>query len=546
MAILKGAKLLTRTREYTADTLPDPATLGVGETVVVAPTAGLQTTLSSVTLESVNGKWCKKGRSNNKSLALYGDSMMGNVQGNFTPTAVSYNSETGVLTCTLTAHGHFTGEDVRVACTGNPQWQARNIQLIRLTADTFSVQLPAGLSDTTPSAGNFRIYLPQYAEAQPFTWLKSGYPNLINHGVNGETTAQIAARLEQVLFEDTDVVWVRMGTNDAAGDAEGATACLGTIEDCVSKLIQFGKTVLISTIPPIGTTAVGGRFALTINAGVRALANKYGLFLVDEWKICADPTSAIGAAKAGYLQADNTHFTSLSSRMIAENELQPIITKLFGPAARLAPVSALDGYDVTNNPTSPNVLSNVTLQTATGGTNGSSSTITGAIAAGITAYATGGFGAGSVTASVAAASDGYGNAQILSATPTAAADMLRITTRAQEAVAAGLVVAGKKYKAACKVRTTGISASNKMRSLTMTVSVTTPEGAFNRIISHSWTGTASAQYLQSNIDDVFESMAFTAPVGLTSIYIDVQLKADAAGASAVTLEVSAPVIAPLV
>ena len=205
-----GGERFFDAQSYTADTLPDPETLGVGAVVGVVPTSELPTTLSSITLISDGITYTRQCKSNTRSMALYGDSMMGNVQGNFVPTAVSYDASTGVLICTFASHGHFTGEDIRVACTGYPKWQARNVQMTRIDANTFSVQLPIGITDAVPSASNFRIYLPQYSEAQPFTWLKSGYPTLINHGVNGETTAQIANRLDQLLFEDTDVVWLRM------------------------------------------------------------------------------------------------------------------------------------------------------------------------------------------------------------------------------------------------------------------------------------------------------------------------------------------------
>lgn len=469
-----------------------------------------------------------------KSMVLYGDSMMGNVNTNNVPTGVTYDTNTGVLTCTLAAHGHYTGMDCRLAVTGDPRWETRQVPLVRVDANTFTLQAPVGLG-AAPTASNVRVYLlVQISEASPFSWLNADRPVLYNYGVNGETVAQIYARLPTIIGLPQNVVWLRAGTSNAATDEAGAATDLVTIEDMIKQLMNAQKTLIVSTIPPVGTTAVGGRYCLALNRGIRSLASQYGAFLVDEHAIVVDPTNALGNAQSGYLQADNTIFTSKASRAIAA-ALQPIVTNIFGSKFS-GPASAMDGYNVTNNPSAKNVFDNPTLQTATGGTAGSTA-VTGIIAGSMRCDAGGGFAVGAAVASVVAASSGFGNAQRLVASPTAAADTLQITTRASEAAVAGRMTAGSKYKAVGRVRVAGITGQAVVRNIIHSVVFTNAEGTFSRIIDHNWASTAVGDYTQTDFAQTFETPEFTCPTGCTSVYLASKITFGAAG-TAVTFELS--------
>ncbi len=469
----------------------------------------------------------------NSGLILFGDSMMGNVNTNAVPSGVTYDNGTGVLTFTLSNHGHYTGMDCRLAVTGDPRWETRNVPLQRVDANTFTLQAPAGLGSAPAAASTRAYFLVQHNEASPFTWLNADRPKLLNYGVNGETVAQIYARLPVILTLPETVVWMRAGTNNAANDESGAVADLVMIEDMIKRLVIAQKTVIISTIPPVGTTAVGGRYCLALNRGIRDLAATYGAYLIDEYDIVVDPTSAVGNARSGYLQADNTHFTSKASLAIAA-VLQPIVTAIY-VAKFSGPTSALDGYHATNNPSSKNVFDNPTLQTASGGTNGSGAAITGTIAGSITCYAAGaGF---SAVASVVTAGSGVGNAQRMVASPVNDGDTMQITTRASESATAGRMVAGKKYKAFARCKVYGITGQNVIRSVIHTVTFTNGEGTFSRIIDHNWAGNTPAQYKQNDIDTTSETPEFTLPAGCTSVYLASKVTFGAAG-TAVTFEIS--------
>lgn len=472
-----------------------------------------------------------------RAIVLVGDSMMANTHVNSVPNAVSYNNVSGILTVTLTSHGNFTGMDVRVACTGVPTWETRDVQLTRIDANTFSVPLAPGLG-TPPAANIFRIFFPtQLVEAGPYTWLSGHRPRIIQHGVNAETIEMIVQRTSRIAALPQRVVWLRAGTNVSfGGDITGANLGVAAIRSMVETLINAGKIIIISTIPPSGTTVVLGRYTQTLNQGIRKIADDLGLFLIDEYAIIVDPVSAIGGPRLGYL-SDGTHFSSRGSRIIAEVGLQVICDQIFGPPFSLTPSSALDGYDAVNNPTSKNVLSNPLLTITTGGQNGSGAAISGTIATGITLYASGSWTAGSIAASVVPAATGIGNAQRISGAPTAAGDMMRITTRQNGAAVAARMVAGRKYRAVGNVRVTGVAGQSVVRSLLLLVVFTNSEGTFTRISDHNWSGTGPDQYEQMDFETVFETPEFTLPPGVTEIYQDYRLAFNGTGTT-VSMEIS--------
>lgn len=475
-----------------------------------------------------------------KSVILYGDSTWGNTNVNAVPaTTPTYDPVTGLLTLNITSHGNYTGMDCRVACTGFPVWNIDNVKMTRIDANNLSVVIKSGITDVIPTASKWRFYTNvSLQDGTPFSFLRCGRPTLVNMGVNGETVEEILARKDAVIASPVKTVFMRCGANNASNDISGATTNLAQIEPVVEQLVRVGKTVVLTLIPPVGTGANQGRYIRTLNDGLLVIAKKYGCLIADEFSAYVDPTNATGSAKANYLQSDNTHSTSKGSR-IAAAVWQPIVDSIFGTTPSSTPKSGLEGYHVTNNPSARNVFSNPMLLTATGGTNGSASAITAtAIAGGTKVYATGGWGAGSVTATVPAEANGNGNCQRLVGSPTAALDQMKITTENDASAMAGRCVSGSVYKGAARIRCSGLTGQNIVRACTFQVSFTNAEGSFGKILDHTWNAALSNnEFLCQDFDRDFETPPFTLPAGVTSIYLDARLTFGGAG-TAVTFEVA--------
>lgn len=466
-------------------------------------------------------------------LGLLGDSLMNRTQNTSALTnSPVYDSSTGVATFTQTSHGHFTGMMCRITNTAGDEWD--NLTATRIDANTFSVVFPA--NETMPSGETWYIsLLSAYHAEGPFTHLRPSRPLLRVYAASGANSSEIRAKLLPVaIVGDATHIWLRAGTNDIPGG--DVDAVMSDITAMASAILASGKGLILSTLPPYGSTVAGGAFTSRIRTQIINLARSLkNVYLIDEHALGVDPTSATGSALSGYLVADNTHFTPKFAKIIG-GKLQTILDSI-NVTISPCPASALDAYHATNNPLSTQPFPTPTLITTTGGTNGSTTPITGTVAANLTVYASGGFGSASVAASVVTGpwGNGLGNAQQLVGAPTANNDLLRITTRASESVVAGLVTAGQRRKGVCHVRVTGLTGQNVLQSLLMYVVFTNSEGTFStRIVDQNWSGTA-AQITQSDIDMDLESGDFIVPAGVTSLYIDIQLKFAAAG-TAVTMQ----------
>jgi len=472
-------------------------------------------------------------------LGILGDSLMNRTHTTSALTGEpTYSASTGVASFAQTSHGHFTGMLCRITSTAGDCYD--NLTLTRVDANTFSVNIGTGQSLGSGETWYISLLSAYHAEG-PVTHLRPARPVIRGYCASGATAAEIRARLLPLaLAGDASVIWLRAGTNDATGGAAAVAGVLADVTYMAQQIVASGKKLIISTLPPYGSTASGGAFTANMRAGIIELVRSMpGVYLIDEHQIGADPASATGSKRTGYEVSDNTHFTPLYAKLIGA-KLQAILDTI-NPSVSPCPTSALDAYDATNNATSTQPFPTPTLITTSGGTNGSGATITAtAIAANLTCYASGGFGAGSVTATVGTGAwgNGVGNYQQLVASPTADNDLLRITTRAAESTVAGLVTAGQRRKGVAHVRVTGLTGQAVLQSLLMYVVFTTAEGTFStRVVDHNWGGASNtaAQITQADIDMDLESGDFIVPAGVTSLYIDLQLKFDAAG-TAVTFQ----------
>jgi hypothetical protein len=471
--------------------------------------------------------------------ATVGDSLMAREHTtNALTNQPTYDSTTGLLTFTQTSHGHFTGMGCRIHSSSGDLF--RDLTLTRIDANTFSVNIGAGKSIISTTTNWYISNEYQYNAEGVHTHLRPSRPKLYNCGISGATAAIIRAySLPQALATDANVIDLRAGPNDATGGDVDAT--YAHIEAMALAVEASGKLLFLHTIPPIGDTVAQGKFAANLSAKIRLLqARIKNSALIDDYAIGVDPTSATGSAKAGYQNpSDKTHFAPIYSKLVAARE-QEVFDAVFGRSVSPCPTSALDAYDATNNPTSGQPFPKPTLITTTGGTVGTGTT--GVAASGMTTFAT---GAGTPVASVVAAANGIGNAQRLVGTPAANGDLMRPTTRASEAAVAALLIPGKRYKAVCHLKVSGLTGQSVLQSYATFVVFTNAEvTGNNRIGDGNWAGTA-AQIPQVDFETDIETPEFTCPPGVTSAYIDPQVKFAAAGASPVTTDGSTYAFIPV-
>lgn len=520
----------------TTTSLPDAVARGFGDDVVIngpgTPARHNSAAEQAAGQALVTGDGIVAGR--RIKLGLLGDSLMNRTHTTSVLSGVpTYDAGSGVATFTQTSHGHFTGMPCRITSTAGEMFDG--LPLTRVDANTFSVPFGAGLTISSGETWYISI-TPAYHAESPVTHLRPSRPILRSYSASGATAAEIRSNLlPKALAGDANVVWLRAGTNDGSGGLAAVDSVVSDITYMAQQVIAKGKVLILSTLPPYGSTAAGGGFTAQVSAAVRSLARQLNCYLIDEHQIGVDPTSATGSKRSGYQVADNTHFTPLYAKLIGA-KLQAILDTI-NASVSPCPTSALDAYDATNNPSSTQPFPTPTLITTSGGTNGSTTPITGTVAANLTVYASGGFGAGSVTASVVTGAwgNGVGNAQQLVGSPTASGDLLRITTRAAESTVAGRLTAGERRKGVAHVRVTGLTGQGVLQSLLMYVVFTTAEGTFSsRIVDQNWSGTA-AQITQADVDMDLETGEFVVPAGVTSMYLDIQLKFIASG-TAVTMQ----------
>lgn len=458
---------------------------------------------------------------------VFGDSQAANVNINFGPTGVAYDSASGVLTITSTSHGLYTGIGLNFVVAGDRRWNLRNVPALRIDANTFSLQGPIGLGSGPTTSLCRVIYLTQLSDGYGYTNLAASRPRLVNLGVNQERLDQIRLRIEDAVRSSASVFEIAGGTNDATqANPRSVLAAFNDFEYCVARLVDRGKAVVARTIVPLGTpTAAQGVWILQFNKLVRDLPLRYkNVDVRDDFARVVSPSSAIAAARSGWLP-DNIHTGPLAGR-VAGQDTESVLSRISAPRNTACPVSDLDGYDATNNPNADNPFDNPLLLVASGGVNGGTIGTVTAIAQGLTCYAT---GFTSVTANVVSAPDGIGNAQSLVGTPAASGNLLRVTTRQQEAAVAGRVAAGDWYKGVAKVRATGLTGQAVFLRCPLIVVMTTSEGTFTRVYDYNSPATTAAQQNQDDFTIELETPPFQVPAGVTALYIDIQFTAAAAG-----------------
>lgn len=463
------------------------------------------------------------------STVLLGDSLMVGLLPNANPTALSYDSGTGVMTITKSSHGYYTGQPQYFSIKDQPHWNHFHVPAVRIDGDTLSLQLTPGL--TLPAGqplGEVWFGATNYIRSEnPFGWLAARRPKLLRVcGVVGENAAAIRRRVSQALAPQPTVVELRAGTNDI-GVTE-VDSVLSDIDGMVREIVSSGVVCILHTVPPLGApTAAQSRWIVDVNRRIKALVGKYpNLRICDDYAAIVDPASALGAALSGALNADNIHFVAKAGRLISK-KLQICYDSIF-PTVSQHPVSVIQAYDATNNPDGFDAFGNGLLATTTGGT--ASTNVTGTVAAGLVVQGTA--STCPVVASVVDAA--VGKAQRAVGTPSANNATFNIRASSLHA----RCTPGEKRRFQAHIKTSGIPANGKVKNLSMIVNMTADGVQYFSVRALFTPQLTEGLYMQEDIDMDVETEPFEIPLGsLTNIQPQIQVDF-AGGGSAVTLDVS--------
>jgi lysophospholipase L1-like esterase len=114
---------------------------------------------------------------------------------------------------------------------------------------------------------------------------------LINAGVNGNTLGDMAARFDHdVLKKKPAAVIILGGTNDAFREEVTLPMTIGAMEQMMMKALADNVMTVIGIPVPVDETRVNAKLE-RICLGMRALASRYELLVIDFWAPFIDKTT---------------------------------------------------------------------------------------------------------------------------------------------------------------------------------------------------------------------------------------------------------------
>jgi acyl-CoA thioesterase-1 len=143
--------------------------------------------------------------------------------------------------------------------------------------------------------------------------------NIINMGVNGDTTADGLARVNQVIERQPDIVIVVLGGNDFLQSLNTAEA-RSNLESIMQKLQDAGIMVVLGGMRAIGPQ-VSSEYKNAFNDMYIELADEYGVPLIPDFLRGVRLNSR-------YNLADRIHPNADGYRIIAQDNVFPVLKKL--------------------------------------------------------------------------------------------------------------------------------------------------------------------------------------------------------------------------
>lgn len=290
---------------------------------------------------------------------LYGDSMTDYWEEGVPITAASFDSVTGVLTCTLTNHFLWTGKKLRCWSFVYPSlYTAQEVTVTRISSSQFSVVL-TGATDLPSSPSLTSFFLQGRSENQYVSWVglyqmrNNQRLNIVkNLAQNGEIAQRLYGRVNQLQALNPQLVLMQAtGINDeSSNNAIPEHTTNEYNAQTIDAILATGAKLLLLTITPVytgearATKAVMGR-VIRKNKFLRDYcANKPNVHVIDAWREIVDPTNTSGLGLAGMFRKDNIHYSHKGALKVCK-KAEAQINKWFGEAATTLPCNPMDSGD---------------------------------------------------------------------------------------------------------------------------------------------------------------------------------------------------------
>lgn len=375
-----------------------------------------------------------------------GDSFQSRGAYNVTASAVVAQSD--LVTITAANHGQFAGGLATLSGANESCFEGIFPVLKIISTSQFQVRCPGSgnltATGTTQVINNHSardlnaLEMANAMLGHPFTVLR-------NAGKPGKKIEDVWRGIfRDVLALGPHAVDLSAGINNVQACAAGQEAAeLVVMKTYFSRIVDAcvgkGAQLWAHTISPLG--AAHGSYStarvellLEFNAW---LAREYsafadpGIILINDFSVCVDPLSAIGAWKAGY-SSDDIHGNATARQKVAILQSTVIAKNYFSQSPKISSIA--DNYGV--NAANPNVIVNP-LFTVAGGSLGTAGAGAGvATNTSHPAQWTGTWtraGAGTVTSQLVPRADGLGNNIRYTCNPADAGDQISILSNAMAA-----------------------------------------------------------------------------------------------------------------
>ncbi len=341
---VKGNDALKAAVDSVSGEVSDPAS-GLAATKAIADAAKSTADANKVIVEdAVIGNEALSAKvekaevqSPNNKLIVVGDS--NSVGANIaTPTGVIANVSSGVCTLTVPNHQIITGWRFRLNKTNSAELNALNngFHTASSYVDANSFTFDAtGVPDGSYTGGEFvnfqKTPSTSYVNVQGLAG--GGYNLTYNEAISGDGVNDVLARIESIKnIDDAGLVHLMIGTNDVLRSTDFNTIT-SNFSMVVNGLIQSGKKLIVSTIPPITGDAERSKVVIDLNNWIIRFCESKPVTIFDAYSVLADTSTQ--NFKAGYSD-DGVHLNALSHFVLgvklAENvsvaQAKPILSNV--------------------------------------------------------------------------------------------------------------------------------------------------------------------------------------------------------------------------
>jgi len=343
----------------------------------------------------------------------------------------------------------------------------------------------------------------------PYAGPQNGFPALSdNHGVIGETTTQMLARISFAIARRPDIVVLMAGTNDIGAGSAGPDIW-NRLRSIIDQFNAAGARVVAVPITPRGSVNWDAMGSAAVQRKLRVswVNNQLiGYARVNPGLIIADPRNAITAATglAGGtgtrpMLLDNLHPSPEGAYNIGKAIWRALSAIL--PPVEPPFYDGLDAYDATDNPTGE-LLNNPGF---TGGTTGGmGGSVTGVVPSGWFASCTT-LTAGTVVASIEnpRTDTGYGVRSVVTITGATSASNGTFSMN-QKVIVGTSVVPGDRVAASCDIE---VGASIDIIGTTLLINET--DGSGSTVTYSELDGTSPYRNPAETWSGVFQSPTVT-------------------------------------